>query len=183
MKFKRKDFKRIHDASCEDWKLKLIEWYGRKFAIEDTIEIKESECKLMRDTCTDGQHKLFDEIFGEVQDITDKVKTVDDAIKLLGENDEEVKELRLLEKAGSKNLPFQKLVVIIKSLNEGWTPNWDNNSEYKYYPYFNMGGFLFHDSFFYRHCSNVSDRLCLKSSKLSDYCGKHFNELYKEYMK
>ncbi|MEX0597372.1 MAG: hypothetical protein WD512_12835 [Candidatus Paceibacterota bacterium] len=184
-KLNRKDFKKIHDIACEDWKGKLIDWYGSKFAVEDTVEIKDKEYSIMRNACTDEQSQLFDKIFGKELDITDKVKTLDDAIKLLGERDEEVVELRLLQKAESKNIPFQSLVVIIKALNEGWTPDWNDNDEYKYYPWFDMSKNVpsyCHCNYYYSG-SDVASRLCFKNSKIAEYCVKHFIDLYVDYMK
>ena len=45
---KREDFKRIHAIACNTWQPKLIEWYGGKFAVQDEVEVKDSEYKLMR---------------------------------------------------------------------------------------------------------------------------------------
>src|SRR5436190_14402519 len=35
---------------------------------------------------------------------------------------------------------YMILKLLAKSLNEGWTPNWSNSSEYKYFPWFEMNG-------------------------------------------
>tara|TARA_R110002051_G_scaffold170813_1_gene241353 strand:- start:276 stop:1088 length:813 start_codon:yes stop_codon:yes gene_type:complete len=61
----RKDYKRIHSIACGEWKPKLQDWYGNKFAINDEVNIKDSEYILMRKACTDEQNVLFDEIFGK----------------------------------------------------------------------------------------------------------------------
>lgn len=61
----RDNYKRIHDIACTTWKPKLQDWYGNKFAIQDEINIKGSEYKIMRNACTSKQHTLFDEIFGK----------------------------------------------------------------------------------------------------------------------
>jgi len=60
-----------------------------------------------------------------------------------------------------------KLVIIAEALNEGWKPNWDNTSEWKYYPWFWMDkpGFRFNDSI----CAGTyagagaGSRLCFKT--------------------
>lgn len=61
----RENYKRIYDIACSTWKPKLQEWYGNKFAIEDEINIKDSQYKIMREACTSEQNDLFDEIFGK----------------------------------------------------------------------------------------------------------------------
>lgn len=84
------------------------------------------------------------------KDIKEQIKTFQDAIIKLGEEDENVKAFRSIE-----NLEIPKhiiahlqLLIIAKALNEGWTPNWSDSSQYKYYPWFDMensssGGFVF----------------------------------------
>ena len=76
-----------------------------------------------------------------------------------------------------------KLMVITKALNEGWEPNWNDSNEWKYYPWFSMGGSR---GFSYYGCDGLSGsyvgaRLCFKSHELAEYAGAQFKELYKEY--
>lgn len=78
------------------------------------------------------------------------------------------------------------LFIIAEALNDGWKPNWNDNNEYKYYPWFwmNKPGFRFYGSL-----CDISDtystggsRLCFKTRELSDYAGKTFIKLYKDLM-
>lgn len=86
-------------------------------------------------------------------------------------------------------LAYMKLKIIVKALNEGWEPNWNNWDEYKYYPWFIMGecngspgsGFSYNDCVYGLTCSGVGSRLCFKSQELSDYAGEQFQELYKDF--
>lgn len=75
-----------------------------------------------------------------------------------------------------------KLIIIIEALNEGWTPNWDDHNEKKYYPWFYMGGSGSPFSYFGYVCaysgSNVGSRFCLKSSELAKTSTEVFPELY-----
>ena len=75
---------------------------------------------------------------------------------------------------------FVKLLV--KSLNQGWTPDFNDTSQTKYEPYFLGGssGFRFYD---YDACysdSNVGSRLCFKSRELVEHAGKKFTQWYKQ---
>ena len=80
----------------------------------------------------------------------------------------------------------QELIVIAKALNEGWTPDWQNDNQYKYFPWFDMDNsssagrfsFLASDSLY--SYSLVGSRLCFKSEELADYAGTQFLELYRE---
>jgi hypothetical protein len=77
-----------------------------------------------------------------------------------------------------------KLVIIVQALNEGWKPDWDNRSEYKYYPWFNMessSGFPVCVCVNGDSRSSLGSRLCYKSEEIAKYAGKQFIKLYKEY--
>ena len=65
-----KDAKRIINIACNDWKSQLGDKWGKRLLIAGELKISESFYKTMRNACTDEQHKLFDEIFGN--DIDDK---------------------------------------------------------------------------------------------------------------
>ncbi len=79
-----------------------------------------------------------------------------------------------------------KLFIIAEVLNGDWIPDWDNDDEWKYYPYFWMDkpGFRFDDSC-YAYSSSYStcgSRLCFRTRKLSDYAGETFIDLYRDLM-
>ena len=79
---------------------------------------------------------------------------------------------------------YKKLIIITRALNEGWTPDWKNQREYKYYPWFDLssGSGLSFDGFGLRHSNSfVGSRLCFKSRELAEYAGKQFKKLYEQY--
>ena len=74
-----------------------------------------------------------------------------------------------------------KLTIIAMVLNEGWKPNWSNQNEYKYYPWFRYEGrsFVFHFvTGFYPTIAGGGSRLCFKTSTLAEYMGKQFIDIY-----
>ena len=83
-----------------------------------------------------------------------------------------------------------KLMIIYKAINDGWTPNWNDSSEWKYYPWFWVeasaalsSGFGFsvsHYYYAYTH-THVGSRLCTNSSEKALYIAKTFQQEYKEY--
>lgn len=115
-------------------------------------------------------------------EITDRVKTVEDACKELGEHDAEVRTLRQLESITSLSkrvIDSQRLVVVIKALNEGWYPDWDKD-DYKYYPYFTMRGCqVFIGVNRWTSYTNVPAPSLLKSDRLVRYIASQFLDLYR----
>ena len=117
--------------------------------------------------------------------IIDCVKSYEDACKELGR--EPYDEKKLLELGLTKNdIAYQKMVVIVEALNEGWKPDVCDKNVCRWYPWFrpngSPGSFAFCGSGYddeYAHAGSGS-RLVLKSKELADYCGMQFVELWKE---
>ena len=108
---------------------------------------------------------------------TQKIKSFEDACIALNKQPES------LLPAGLQpcDIAFIKLRTIAEALNEGWQPDWNNYDEYKYYPWFNMGGgFSFYGYDYSYTFSNVGSRLCFKSRDLAEYAGQQFTDLYKD---
>lgn len=76
-------------------------------------------------------------------DIKDEIKTLDDAIAKLGENNALVKQYRACMKRAEVDeyddaqdlVAFLKLRIITAALNDGWEPTFADD-EYRYYPWF-----------------------------------------------
>lgn len=183
---KREDLKRIHRVACSDWKTK-IENFANRSPFDGEITFKESEIKAMLTACNQEQLPIVKEVF-EVVDTFERIKTLEDAVIYLGESDEEVVTLRLLQSVvglARHVIAEQELVVVIKALNEKHTFDWSNSNEYKYYNWFYLDGgkFRFYCSGYRDTDSCCSSRLCFKSNELSLYASKQFENLYKEYLK
>jgi hypothetical protein len=119
--------------------------------------------------------------------ITDKVKSFEDACQLLG-IETKLPEVSMLPQNHQKAIiAHYKLVIISEVINEGWKPNWDNWDERKYYPWFDMEGCSSGSGFSYYDCgdwstnSSVGSRLCFKTAELAKYIGETFIELYRDY--
>lgn len=112
-----------------------------------------------------------------------EVKSYEDACQVLGITSE-LPDLSIVqdEKIRKSTAAFIKLSVIIKALNEGWEPDWNDRSQYKYYPCFYMdsAGLA---------CANtdyavtdtdasVGSRLGCKTDAMADYMKDTFRELY-----
>jgi hypothetical protein len=132
----------------------------------------------------------FDKVTGEIKfkpiprSVTDRIKTIQD---VLADNNITQEQFdKSCEGLEPDEVAYRIIKMLAKSLNEGWEPNWDNNNEYKYYPWFDMeggsSGFRFHDCDFWRSHSVVGSRLCFKSSELATYAGEQFIDVYKKFM-
>ena len=84
------------------------------------------------------------------------------------------------------DIAYQKMVVIVEALNEGWKPDVCNSDVERWYPWFKPNGspssFAFGASLYDYECAlaGSGSRLALKSEELASYCGKQFVELWKE---
>ena len=134
--------------------------------------------------------KSFDKKTGEIKfreapnDITQRIKTIDEALEYHGLNKNSF--LRGCCGLDVDEIAYRKIKLIVEALNEGWKPDWTNSSEYKYYPWFKMGGssgsgFLFDGYDYWHTSSDCGYRLCFKSSELAKYAGKQFEGLYRDY--
>ena len=119
-------------------------------------------------------------------DIKDKVKSFEDACKVLDITPSVPVVTGIPEKYQKPLIANYQLMVIAEALNEGWTPDWSNGEWDKWYPWFNMddsssaGRFSFNDAVNRFSYSTVGSRLCFKSEELADYAGTQFLELYRE---
>lgn len=89
----------------------------------------------------DGFLKLVDAEEEQKKDerpITERVKTFEDACKELGEDHKLVQQFKAIQEAIAEDkeaTAYFKLGIITAALNEGWEPDFTNDSEYRYYPY------------------------------------------------
>ena len=87
------------------------------------------------------QKALLENMFGkdmfQPQDIKERVKTFDDAVAILGNDNQAVIDYySIADKTCTEDiLAFAKLRVIAEALNEGWRPKFDGD-ECRYYPWF-----------------------------------------------
>lgn len=132
----------------------------------------------------------FDLKTGEVKlkksqpvDVRERIKTIDDILadNMLTKEAFDKQCLSLSE----DEVAYRILKMLARSLNEGWIPDWTNNNEYKYVPYFEMrgpSGFRFGGFGAWSSGSGVGSRLCFKSRPLAEYAGKQFQSVWEQYM-
>ena len=161
------------------------------------IELEIPDGKTLE--CVDGTYRLVDD---KPKDICDRIKTFEDACDYINELDTTK---RIKGKFGdmlwdykdclchTKDMAaYMKLRIICAALNEG---EMINNSHSWYYPYFRgvlFGGFEDYGAdagFVFSRSSDAStaatayfgSRLCLADERRSNYCGKQFEQLWRDY--
>lgn len=155
-----------------------------------TLQISEQKARELYKSGSGELRSILEESFGKdffSQKITDRVKTYEDACRELSMNP--LDENKLMKLGLTKHdIAYQKLVTIAKSLNEGWVPNVCDNSVYRWYPWFVTNGspssFAFGGSVYDNAGAGAGSgsRLCFKNKELSEYCGKQFIELWKQFI-
>lgn len=120
--------------------------------------------------------------------ITDKIKTYEDACNHLNIDPIENLPFKEATTADQKAInALTKLTIIVRALNEGWTPDWKDSRQLKYYPWFRMNGsvgsgFSFYVSVFVLSDSYLGSRLVLKNAELANHIGNQFLDLYEDWM-
>ena len=148
----------------------------RKVSLSLSIE----EASTLYEIATSERKLELEELFPELKpkDIRDRVKTYEDALKVLGRNHFNETNLYLRE------IARRKLEIIIEALNEGWKPDLNNHQEYKWYCYFSgavAGLGCSYSSYSPTYALTYFGVLfCLKDKKLADYIGEQFKYLYEE---
>lgn len=144
-----------------------------------TLSISLNEAKILYKEATLERKLELEELFPELKpQVTDKVKTYEDALKVLKRDHFDENNLY------PREIARRKLEIIIETLNEGWKPDWENCHQTKWYPYFygaTAGFWRSFASYSPAHAySSIGIRLCCKSEEIANYVGKQFLDLYKE---
>ena len=78
-----------------------------------------------------------------------------------------------------------KLMVIFQAINAGWTPDWGNSDQAKWFPWFwvlpSGSGFSYSHSAYYYGNTIVGSRLCTDTSEKCNYIAVQFEAEYKEF--
>jgi hypothetical protein len=119
--------------------------------------------------------------------ITKKVKTFEDACKVLGLNPDLPLVTHLPKKDRQSIIAYYKLIIIVRALNEGWEPDFTNSTQLKYWNwfYFSNAGCFVSASTYYTPSDTITpvgSRLCFKEFELAEYASEQFRELYLEYL-
>jgi hypothetical protein len=124
------------------------------------------------------------------ENITHKIRTLNDAINVLGKNDVEVINYKIIKntKISQHLKSYLELVIITKALNEGWEPDWNNSNQKKWYNWFKYDSstsrFVFHATYYVGWSANThgSSRLCYREKSLAAFAANRFPQIYNDYL-
>lgn len=126
------------------------------------------------------------------KDATGRIKSFEDACEILG-----IKSHQDAHKIlGLKPYPFDgfpisecvdpylKLMIIAKALNDDWQPDWNDENQKKWQPYFawdkEKQDFGFSNTYCDSTNTDVGSRLCFKLRELAEYAGRQFENIFAE---
>ncbi len=151
-----------------------------------TMEIKKETAKKLFEESPDWFKEEMIQAFGKnffkKRDFRD-IKTFEDACEEL--------DLNMIASPVFHNvdtpdeIAYKKLKVIVKAINQGWVPDWNNSNQYKWWPYFKVSsGFGFSLSGYYYACTlaYVGSRLCFESEEKANYAAQQFIDIYKQFL-
>lgn len=115
-----------------------------------------------------------------------EIKSYEDACKVLGVQPISENAVAAFPAEDRKSmLAYHKLTIIARAINGGWKPDWNNRSQYKYYPVFyyeNAGLSYAHTNRTASNASaNIGSRLCFQTEAMSDYAAATFADLYTDF--
>jgi len=154
-----------------------------------TLQINESNARRLYNNAAPEFKTTLEDTFGKEffsQSVIDRVKSYEDACREHGE--EPMNEVKLMTSGFTADeINYRKIKTITKALNEGWTPDWTDHNQKKYYPYFEVsssGVFAFYGTYYYCSATNAGSgsRLCFKSDALAKYAGSQFTQTYKGFI-
>lgn len=149
------------------------------------------------------QNQQPDRLHDSSIDIRERIRTLDDAVAYLGEDNPFVKVYNATKGKDIDILAYTKLRIIAAALNEepeGWRPKYQdkdgNGGEYRWYPYFRavfFGGsaysgaiaglaYAYANYAFSYAFAHFGSRLCYKSEELAEYSGQQFKDIWEEYL-
>ena len=139
--------------------------------------------------------KVLEEIFGKESflPIMDRVKSFEDVrniyIKTIDSG--ALNNIDILSRYNGVNealrgaVAAMKLSMISAVLNEGWTPDWNDGDQYKYFPWFEYKSGV---GFSYSDCDNtyantyLGSRLCFPDCATAVWFGETYQDLFKDYL-
>lgn len=185
----------------------------------EIIEIQKSNAlaayDAAREAGADSTMKVLEALFGEEtfkpKDVTERIKTFEDACKELGIEADKWLQDRAELGFEPDVIAYMKLRIICAALNEGWIPQFISG-ERRYYPWFwlyteqeiqdmdeeekidrhliptgdyrtGYAGFAcaYSDNAPSTANAYVGSLLCLKSAALAVYCGKQFIDIWADF--
>jgi hypothetical protein len=114
------------------------------------------------------------------------IKSFEDACLKLGLDPTALPELKTIPDEFRKPLiAVYRLMIIYKAINNGWTPDWNDWHQNKYFPWYEFlssgFGFSISDYCYAYTVTDVGSRLCTDTNEKALYIAKQFEAEYKDF--
>lgn len=154
-----------------------------------TIQLKDADKATVKAQYNKGTapvKKALEALYGAevfAPAVTDTIKTFEDACKALKLNVKTV----LAGQTATDIIAYIKLTIIARALNAGWVPDWADDNQPKYAPWFEYNPktkrFSFSDvCHSWSQFSVVGSRLCFRTRELAEYAAKQFVNEYNDFL-
>ena len=115
-----------------------------------------------------------------------EIKSYEDACKVLGVQPISENAVAAFPKEDRKSmLAYHKLTIIARAINGGWKPDWNDRTQYKYYPIFYYENAGLSSANTNNTASNTyanfGSRLCFQTEAMSEYAAATFADLYTDF--
>ena len=115
-----------------------------------------------------------------------EIKSYEDACKVLGIQPISENAVAAFPKEDRKSmLAYHKLTIIARAINGGWKPDWNDRTQYKYYPifYYENAGLssAAAASTATTAYAYIGSRLCFQTEAMSEYAAATFADLYTDF--
>ena len=150
--------------------------------------MKKETAKAIYNKVPDWMKTILHDEFGEKTFAKDfkSIKTFSDACEAFGITEEEFEKHWSTADLAKDTLAYEKLKVIANAINAGWTPDWSNTNQPKYYPYFAVlpsgSGFSYSLTYNYYGATIVGSRLCFETSEKAEYAARQFEDIYIQFL-
>jgi len=146
------------------------------------LRIKKETAKRLYPEAQDWFKEILEETFGKEcflkRNFRD-IKTFEDAC-------DELAISMAINKDSCDETAYKKLKIIVKAINQGWTPDWNDTNQRKWFPWFKVSssGLGFDDALYSCDDSDatVGSRLCFESEEKARYAANQFIDLYKQFL-
>lgn len=184
IKIKKKEFKKLYDIACVNWKPKLEDKL-KPFLFSEDVEFEQGFVDEMEKACTKEQKVIFEKIFAKFLNTNSdlfKIKTYSELCKKYKIKKLKISDFKFLPiEQREKALAYHQIRTIEKIYNGDWVIDWKNHSQYKYFPWFEykFGQGLVYDCSLYRYSCSDGPVAYFKDEKTSIFIGKVFINIYK----
>lgn len=153
-----------------------------------TIQLKDADKATVKAQYNKGTapvKKALEALYGAevfAPTVTDTIKTFEDACKVLKLNVKTV----LAGQTATDIIAYIKLTIIARALNDGWVPDWADDNQPKYVPWFEYNSktkrFSSDGCRSWYQLSFVGSRLCFRTRELAEYAAKQFVNEYNDFL-